>query len=558
MVSVGERKRLGEENVLTAFLLVKSDHDGLVRLIKGSAPSLILRSGGTYKVDGMSFQVLMSSPVQQGVVVSDQTKIFVVDISSSTGTSTPTATSANGSTVLVSPPSFSMLNGTPPSVSLQANPDLAEPQEFNAHILKQQWPEARLFPNPQPMEDDGNRVFINVKDLAKCNVFSGDWVLASANDSKRSRLCRVYGIDDGNQGDDENGSSIYLPPVLYYNLGLPLPPAAGDNKRTVCLTRLTVPPPKEGPPLASSVSVARIASPSLMDKSLQSAFLDALKHWFECKDRIVCSGDVIAVTLDEDSVRLKPRSRNDDDDEENIVLHAAAQRKSTTIGYFKVTNLTSEQQQPGSDDIHPAFYGMGRRIVPSQTQLVQTGVEQSRVPIGCISHYYDLSEKLPLYRSKTSARASIMELITSSLHPLGRDFELSCNALLQGPKGGGKSTLVREVVEDLGVHVFEFSVYDVISDTDAKTELHLRAKFEKATSLAPCVVLIRGIEGLAKKSAVMETGQGNRKRGTTGMDLTRSTSSRTSFGNRATGMHPECECRSHFKWVPGHGDRYDE
>jgi peroxin-6 len=516
MVRICERRLLGEEDVLTAFFLVELDHDGLVRLIKDSTPSLILRSGGIYKVDGMSFQVLMSSPVQQGVVVSDQTKIFVVDISShssssSTGTSTPTASSANGSSTLVSPPSFSMLNGTPPSASLQANPDLAEPQEFNAHILKQQWPEARLFPNPQPMEDDGNRVFINVKDLAKCNVFSGDWVLASANDSKRSRLCRVYGIDDGSHGDDENGSPIYLPPVLYYNLGLPLPPTpsnAGANKLTVCLTRLTVPPPKEGPPLASSVSVARIASPSLMDKSLQSAFLDALKHWFECKDRIVCSGDVIAVTLDEDSVRLKPRSRNDDDDEDNIVLHTAAQRKSTTIGYFKVTNLTSEQQQRGSEDIHPAFYGMGRRIVPSQTQLVQTGVEQSRVPIGCISHYYDLSEKLPLYRSKTPARASIMELITSSLHPLGRDFELSCNALLQGPKGGGKSTLVREVVEDLGVHIFEFSVYDVISDTDAKTELHLRAKFEKATSLAPCVVLIRGIEGLAKKSAVLETGQG--------------------------------------------------
>ncbi|KAI8333519.1 P-loop containing nucleoside triphosphate hydrolase protein [Chlamydoabsidia padenii] len=407
----------------------------------------------------------MSSPVQQGIMVSDETKIYIVDLSSSsstsTGTSTPTTTSMmNGSTTLTTTPSFSMLS----PAALTTNPDVAEPQEFTAHILKQQWPEARLFPHPHPMEDDGNRVFINVKDLAKCNVFSGDWVLTSANDSKKSRLCRVY---------------------------------------AVCLTRLTVPPPKEGPPLASSVSVARIASPSLMDKSLQSAFLDALKNWFEGKERIVCSGDVIAVTLDEDGVRLKPRT--DNGEEEHIVLHNTAQRQSTTIGYFKVTNVTSEQT--GSKDIHPAYFGSGRRILPSQTQLVQTGVEQSRVPIGCISHYYDLSEKLPLYRSKTAARASIIELITSSLHPLGRDFELSCNALLQGPKGGGKSTLVREVVEDLGVHVFEFSVYDVISDTDAKTELHLRAKFEKATSLAPCVVLIRGIEGLAKKSAVMETGQ---------------------------------------------------
>ncbi|CAO3597248.1 unnamed protein product [Absidia cylindrospora] len=507
-----------------SFERAQNDHDGLVKLVNESDPSIILRSGGTYKLSGLSFQVLMTSPVQQGIVVSDRTKIFVVDLSSSssasTGTSTPTSLAMNGSTVLAVPPSFSMLNGS--SAPCPTNPEVAEPQEFTAQILRQSWPEARLFPAPNVKEDDGNRVFVDVKNLAKCNVFSGDWVLASANDSKKSRLCRIYGIDSGDNemaSSTDDSSPIYLPPVLYYNLGLPLPPsidssssATNDNKLAVCITRLTAPPPKEGPPLATSVSVARVSSPSLMDKSLQSAFLDSLKTWFECRERIVCNGDLIAITLDEDGVRLKPRNSSNgsgnDDEDENIVLHTNNQRKATTIGYFKVTNLTSEQQQQSSDDtIHPAFFGSGRRIVPSQTQLVQTGVEQSRVPIGCISHYYNLVEKLPLYRSKTPARASIMELITSSLHPLGRDFELSCNALLQGPKGGGKSTLVREVVEDLGVHVFEFSVYDVISDTDAKTELQLRAKFEKAASLAPCVVLIRGIEGLAKKSAVVETGQ---------------------------------------------------
>ncbi|ORZ23089.1 P-loop containing nucleoside triphosphate hydrolase protein [Absidia repens] len=510
-----------------SFERAQNDHDGLVKLVKGSDSSIILRSGGTYKLDGLSFQVLMTSPVQQGIVISDRTKIFVVDISSSssasTGTSTPTSLAMNSSAVLTVPHSFTMLNGS--SATSPTNPEVAEPQEFTAQILRQPWPEARLFPAPNVKEDDGNRVFVDVKNLAKCNAFSGDWVLASANDSKKSRLCRIYGIDSGDNemtsGADDS-SFIYLPPVLYYNLGLPLPPsidsssaapqAMNDNRLAVCITRLTVPPPKEGPPLATSVSVARVSSPSLMDKSLQSAFLDSLKTWFECRERIVCNGDLIAITLDEDSVRLRPRNSSNgggnDDEDENIVLHTNNPRKATTIGYFKVTNLLSGQQQQSSDDIiHPAFFGSGRRIVPSQTQLVQTGVEQSRVPIGCISHYYNLVDALPLYRSKTPARASLMELITSSLHPLGRDFELSCNALLQGPKGGGKSTLVREVVEDLGVHVFEFSVYDVVSDTDAKTELHLRAKFEKATSLAPCVVLIRGIEGLAKKSAVVETGQ---------------------------------------------------
>ncbi|KAI8085978.1 P-loop containing nucleoside triphosphate hydrolase protein [Halteromyces radiatus] len=502
-----------------SFNHAQQKHESLIQLIKESQPALILRSGGIYHLDGFSFQVLMSSPVQQGHILSDRTKIYIVDMPSSpssTGYSTP----MNDSMTLTTP-SFPILSGSITSTSI-ATLETAEPQEFTAHILKQKWPEARLFPTPHPTEDDDNRVFIDVKDLAKCHVFSGDWVLASANDSKKSRLCRVYGIDGNNVDDDndQNGvSAIYLPPVLYYNLGLPLPPAidtsstttttiSSDSKLTVCLTRLTKPPPKDGPPLATAVSVARIASPSLMDKSLQSAFLQSLKQWFESKERIVCKGDVIAITLDEEQVRLKPHNNDNEDEDDDLKLHTNIQRKPTTMGYFKVTNLTSEQEVSDDDhSIHPAFYGSGRRIDPSQTQLVQTGVEQSRVPIGCISHYYDLAEKLPLYRSTTAARASLMELITSSLHPLGRDFEVSCNALLQGPKGGGKSTLVREVVEDLGVHVYEFSVYDIISDTDAKTELHLRAKFEKASSLAPCVILIRGIEGLAKKSAVVETGQ---------------------------------------------------
>lgn len=266
------------------------------------------------------------------------------------------------------------------------------------------------------------------------------------------------------------------------------------NSVKVTITKVNL-PPAEGPPVATAVSIARIASPASMDKALQSAFLESLKHWFEAKERIVCKGDVIAICLNEDAARLRPQ--DDEDLNEDC-------KKPTTLAYFKVTRLADQTED---SKVHPAYFGSGRRIVPSKTQMVQTGVEYSRVPVGPISHYYDFSEKLPLIRSTSAAYKQIHELVSSSLHPLGRDFELSCNALFHGPRGGGKATLVKEVVEDLGVHLYEFSVYDVVSDTDAKTEAHLRAKFDKAAALAPCVVLIRHMEGLAKKSAVVESGQ---------------------------------------------------
>ncbi|KAL1926662.1 hypothetical protein VTP01DRAFT_5557 [Rhizomucor pusillus] len=478
-----------------SFEYAQQDHESLAALFSTGQNSrpLIIRSGGRYTFQTtddtkVSFRVLMTGPVQQGYMISaEHTKILAVDISTSVSESSTPDLKINGDGHLES---FSVLETLSTS-------DTVEPREFIPRILSWQWPESRLFPAPSKQDDDESRIFIGVKDLAKCGVFSGGWILVSSSDTKKSRLCRVYGVDIIDQiNEHEERSIIYLPPVLYFNLGLPLPPSTAD--KTVALIRLTIPPPADGPPSASTVNIAKVASPASMDKALQGAFLDALRLWFEEKERILCKGDLIAITLDEETARLRPK-----DDEESI---QKGTNRPTTVAYFKVTSLEDDAGSK-QDDIHPAFYGHGRRIVPSQTKLVQTGTEHSRVPSGSISHFYNLVNKLPLMRTATPAYKEVYELISSSLHPLGRDFQLSCNALVQGPRGGGKTTMIREVAEELGVHLYEFSAYDVVSETDAKTEVHLRAKFDKAAALSPCIVLIKSIEGLAKKSAVVETGQ---------------------------------------------------
>ncbi|KAI8390353.1 P-loop containing nucleoside triphosphate hydrolase protein [Blakeslea trispora] len=375
-------------------------------------------------------------------------------------------------------------------------PDVIEPKEFSVRLLQKRWPENRLWPAPIDVDDDESRIYVDIKDLAQCGVFSGDWVLVSGNNPKRSRLCRVYGID--NEAGDRG--IAFLPPPLYFNLDLPLPPASIDEAR-ITITRIHT-NDTENPPTASSVTIVRIASPASMDKALQSVFLESLKAWFEAKERIVCKDDVIAISLNEDSARLKPQ-----DEEYSHQETLPLQMEPTTLAYFKVTSLECQSEEGNSVHPHPSYFGSGRRIVPSKTQMIQTGVEYSRIPCGSLSNYYSFSKRLPLTRSQSPAYQQLYELVSSSLHPLSRDFELSCNALFYGPRGGGKTTLVKEVAEELGVHLYEFSVYDIISDTDAKTEVHLRAKFDKAAALAPCVVLIRHMEGLAKKSAVVESGQ---------------------------------------------------
>ncbi|KAI7880077.1 AAA-domain-containing protein [Lichtheimia hyalospora FSU 10163] len=478
----------------SSFQSSQQDEAAVGKLLasKENELKMIIRAGGRYTFDGYDFKVLMTSPVQQGYIMStENTRVLVVDLSSED-------TGANVDNPAVSDQANNIT--TYNMLEAHTSSALIEPQEFIPRILQRPWPVSRLFPEPRVTDDDENRLFIGIKDLARCGVFSGDWILVSAADSKKSRLCRVYGVDDIDLINEENRSFVYLPPVLYFNLGLPLPPTSSDDA-ILCLSRLNVAPSETGPNIASAVSIARVASSPSMDKSLQNAFLEALKQWFEEKERILCNGDLIVIRLNEEQARL--HSRNDEESVHQKTMDA------TTLAYFKVTSMEEEElnTKADNDSIHPTFYGHGRRIVPSHTKMIQTGIEHSRAPIGSLTHYYDLVNKLPLHRTQTPAYNQLFELISSSLHPLGRDFQLSCNALVQGPRGGGKATLVHEVAEDLGIHLFEFSACDIVSETDAKTEVHMRAKFDKAASLTPCIMLIRMIEDLAQKSAVVETGQ---------------------------------------------------
>lgn len=50
--------------------------------------------------------------------------------------------------------------------------------------------------------------------------------------------------------------------------------------------------------------------------------------------------------------------------------------------------------------------------------------------------------------------------------------------------------------------------YELLGDTDTKTEGNLAARFDRAASCTPCILLLRHIEALARKSQVLETGQG--------------------------------------------------
>lgn len=53
----------------------------------------------------------------------------------------------------------------------------------------------------------------------------------------------------------------------------------------------------------------------------------------------------------------------------------------------------------------------------------------------------------------------------------------------------------------------QINCFDLIADTDARTEGILRARFDKAASCAPSILLLQNIDALARKSQALETGQ---------------------------------------------------
>lgn len=54
----------------------------------------------------------------------------------------------------------------------------------------------------------------------------------------------------------------------------------------------------------------------------------------------------------------------------------------------------------------------------------------------------------------------------------------------------------------------QLDCFDVLGETGFKTEGHLQARIERAVACVPCLLLLRNLEALTRKSQALETGQG--------------------------------------------------
>ncbi|KAF9899258.1 peroxisomal assembly protein [Lobosporangium transversale] len=168
-----------------------------------------------------------------------------------------------------------------------------------------------------------------------------------------------------------------------------------------------------------------------------------------------------------------------------------------TMVYFKLTHL----EDSGKPNKHTQL------VDPSVTKMIQSGLEHTRVPSKLRRNAQ--SPAIPALNDPSAPQAfsQLYQLVSSGLHPFSSKLGLNCTVLLHGARGIGKKTVVGWVADLAGIHLMEVNCFDIVNDTDAKTEVAVRAKFDKAVACGPCILLLQHIDALARKSVALETGQ---------------------------------------------------
>ncbi|KAJ2787451.1 peroxisomal assembly protein [Coemansia interrupta] len=145
-------------------------------------------------------------------------------------------------------------------------------------------------------------------------------------------------------------------------------------------------------------------------------------------------------------------------------------------------------------------------VQPDVTMVVQAGATRCRVPYSSVrtlaiaGKYADHAQMDALQLPYSSELDRLRRLANTSLHPLAITHKLVCSVLLKGNPGTGKRFLVSTVAEQLGIHLYELSCYDILADSEDKTAQILEVYFQNACRYTPCILHLRSIEALAQAS----------------------------------------------------------
>ena len=450
---------------------------------------------------------------------------------------------------------------------------------FKAHGLLHSISDDLLHPKPGTEDDEEARVFVDTNTLVKLGCFSGDWVklepseepsghplwglgsfgAAQEEESSNWRPVRVYGLPENmskkvarypvnkNESGDRRMSissfsgpastslPAYLSPVLLANLGGPshlritplvAPHVPGLPRSALQKPRLTS---SSLPPSAKEVTLFKLSTPLSSDRLLQPSLFAALKEHFEQKRRVVKSGDLIGVSIDESLGRAVFQTSTEDDIGSDELLsnsrrhvgegNAVDSSNPKVVAWFKIGNVSPKTSQPREGE-EPDIWGGAVTVDAASTKMEMNGSEQGKTPapIDNAWQYYLGAKRTPVTASQkmmamdelpkpyiSPLRRRLRELMSVATSPRAIHLGLPPVAILltSTQRGIGKADVSTKACEDLGLHTFAIDAFDIVTEGgagggDVKTEGFLKARAERGLTCGAefTALLIKHVDAL--------------------------------------------------------------
>jgi peroxin-6 len=431
---------------------------------------------------------------------------------------------------------------------------------FSTETLLQKVPIEALHPRPSLEDDEDSFIFVDITALAKIGCFSGDWArleavrkspvhgLASLNLGEFSghpeevpmwRPVRIFGLAGlaakspryavDKSGDQRSSFSqslpfgvhpiALIPPILLSGLGevpfVKLSPLL-DTLNRANSNSLQKPNVRPSPPLAREVTLRRILTPLATMRDLDQAQYTGLQKHFERKRRIVKTGDLVAIPVDEEAGRATfspaktPENPGLEDElPDEISLTSGRKPRKVGVVWFCIEHTSLEPIDGPDRDTEDTWAGVAVVDVTSLTRMSQVGGNIQRIPnLAQRTWQYWFGLKRPTIGPGPISVASapvpdipmplalplvrrLGDLISAAISPraIGLGLPPLVVLLHSTQRQVGKTYTAKAACSLVGIQTFPVSAHDVLAEGssttgggDLKTESILSSRAERAFS----------------------------------------------------------------------------
>ena len=432
---------------------------------------------------------------------------------------------------------------------------------FRTEALLQHINAEALHPKPEEDDDEDSFAFVDVNTLAKIGCFSGDWIRLEVVDSPHVhglsipgpgglydvtdrasdwRPVRIFGLLGfagskpryavDSSGEERSSFSqmltpaltpvVLLSPLLLSNLG------GASLVKISSFPKLNAREPQSmmsgnkdtvlfRPPLATEVVIQKISTPLTTDPVMQTAIYAGVRQHFESRRRLVRTGDLVGIAVDEEFGRAtfspaKTTEESTVDGELGQKLGRPVLGKpiASDIAWFRVRRLTT-QAKPGVPEVAaPDRWGATAFIEPSSTHM-QTQAESGIESIPGLARKtwpYWLGMRRPPNRAGRSSVMSapisrlphaqplpleqrLSDLISAATSPRAISLGLPPLVILlhSTQRRIGKVHTAVSASASAGIHIFTVDANDLVSEStsasgggDVKSEALLTQRAERA------------------------------------------------------------------------------